>query len=61
MHLALETPPSPDDFLGCFDQKDGQTGPTAQRRYSPAVLAECVADIMIKRYLVIVDVEAMED
>ena len=64
MHLrspSLEDCPNDEEFLSNFDQKDGQTGPMAQRRYPPVALAECVADILSKRHkvrrlhLVIVD------
>ena len=54
MHLrfpSLEDCPD-DEFLNNFDQRDGQTGPMAQRRYSSVVLAECVADILSKRHKV---------
>ena len=55
MHLRSPSPedcPNDKDFLNNFDQRDGQTGPMAQRRYLPVALAECVADILSKRHKV---------
>ena len=55
MHLrspSLEDCPDDEEFLRNFDQRDGQTGPMAQRRYPPVALAECVADILSKRHKV---------
>ena len=64
MHLrapSLEECPGDDQFLSSFDQHDIQIGSTAQRRYPPVALVECVADIVLKHHkvhrlhLVIVD------
>ena len=41
MHLrspTLDDCPDDEQFLRCFDHKDGQTGPMAQRRYHPVAL-----------------------